>query len=1058
MGQVYCAYDTKLDREVAIKFINPKGSEQNISICKRMLIEARAIARLTHKHIVAIYRTGEIQGHPYLVYELVAGQSLDKYPKPIPWKQVLKIGLSVARALAHAHARGVLHRDIKPANIMIFPTAAQSDDVEVKLLDFGLAKLVEVQNSFFTDEVSDAAQNSEDVSGLTRTGEQVGTPRYMAPELWRGAPASPSTDLFSLGVVLYELCSNELPYKAKGVVALRRAVSECKPISLSARLKANRSWLVETFTRWRGNLSGSQFIPSKLLPKRQPVFHGRPPAVNTEFARFIDRCIGSSSQPRFSTASELIRELESFEQSNNLFFGRTILLALMAVALMSIMIFWSYSSRLPTASVAVPRKATVAILPFSELDDKTNKTWLSAAVPEMIGLNLSVGEYISIVPEERILQLLPNFSESQYDRKAIVQLLKVIPADYFIIGSYRRTNRKLLLKIQLLNSSKEGRVEQIVASDLFGAALMAGEQVRIWLKIPRPDNAALAQAQSAAPSTEKAAQLWVTGQAHLRAYDYQKALVALQAAEKECPQSPLIYFALAQAWLGLSNQAKHRWAANHAFELSNGLSGEERLRLRAYSLFANRDFNRAEELQSSIFFDFGKKIWDGIALANTQMIAGNNEGAGKTISALRHLPDPVNADPLIDIIDAWQRRRTGDPTEALAILLDGERKAKAAGMHFLEVRMRSNMASALVDLGRVEDVIQIGRSIHNDLIDYKLYNELFWTEMLLGSSLVEIGKLSEAIERLSEVELLAEERGERLHQFWIVLNAVEALRISGHLAEANDKLSGASELLYNYPSLINGGGPYAALALEKLAIALAKSDVQEARTALAAAATNDADVVAVNKISLKIFQGWLSFFESDFDAANTHTVSALREAEKANYFLAAATSKYYLSEILVAKGSYEDAILQARDLIRETSQRKMVDREGLARSTLVVALLAAGRIDEARVEAALLRTIVERTKSVLLQLRGQLSLSQVPSPNSSSTAASLAALDAVAMKARKVGYHGEELLARLAMGKLELDTKQRLVGLARIRTVLVEAKAAGLIYIVKQSQAVLRKN
>lgn len=139
MGEVYLGHDTLLDRPVAIKFISSINEETSTAqIREQILNEARAAARLQHPNVVTIYRVSEIDGHPMIISEFVRGQNLDALKKPLPWQRVLDIGLGVARGLGAAHRRGVLHLDIKPGNVIV------QGDGEVKLLDFGLAKLLDL--------------------------------------------------------------------------------------------------------------------------------------------------------------------------------------------------------------------------------------------------------------------------------------------------------------------------------------------------------------------------------------------------------------------------------------------------------------------------------------------------------------------------------------------------------------------------------------------------------------------------------------------------------------------------------------------------------------------------------------------------------------------------------------------------------------------------------------------------------------------------------------------------------------------------------------------------
>jgi predicted Ser/Thr protein kinase len=186
MGVIYLAHDTSLGRPVAVKFIASKhpGPESRA----RFETEARAIARLQHPNVVTVFRVGEVEGRPFIVSEYVVGQSLSQLPLPLPWRRVLTLGLGLARGLAAAHRQGVLHRDIKPSNALL------TANNEVKLLDFGLAERF--------DPGSSASSSSKPVL--------AGTPRYMAPEILRGEPPTPQSDLYSLGLTLFELCTEKL--------------------------------------------------------------------------------------------------------------------------------------------------------------------------------------------------------------------------------------------------------------------------------------------------------------------------------------------------------------------------------------------------------------------------------------------------------------------------------------------------------------------------------------------------------------------------------------------------------------------------------------------------------------------------------------------------------------------------------------------------------------------------------------------------------------------------------------------------------------------------------
>ena len=201
MGVVYCAFDNRLDRSVAIKFIRTdKIAPSDLDhLLKRFEREAKVLARFDHANIVTIYDYGEFQGQPYLVMQYLSGGSLkDFIGQQMPWRKALQITLEIARGLAYAHKAGVLHRDIKPGNILM------TQDGKVKITDFGIARLLE----------------SGESTQLTATGIGIGTPDYMSPEQCMGLEANPQSDVYALGVVLYELVTGNKPFTADTPMAV----------------------------------------------------------------------------------------------------------------------------------------------------------------------------------------------------------------------------------------------------------------------------------------------------------------------------------------------------------------------------------------------------------------------------------------------------------------------------------------------------------------------------------------------------------------------------------------------------------------------------------------------------------------------------------------------------------------------------------------------------------------------------------------------------------------------------------------------------------------------
>ena len=556
MGAVFKARDRELDRFVALKVIHAELA-QNPEVLQRFKQELILAREVTHRNVVRIYDLGEADGIKFLTMEYIEGRDLKSLLREkgrFPPQEAAGIVEQICRALEAAHLAGVIHRDLKPQNIMI------GADGKASVMDFGIAR---------------SAEASE---GLTVTGALVGTPHYMSPEQARGEKLDSRSDLFSLGILFYELLTGDLPYKADTAISslVKRSTEVARP----------PTEVVPEIPRALSNIVG-KCLERDLTRRYQSA---------QEILTDLEKCGGKRSQ--LASALATVLAVRSWPASK--WVAASAIAAGLAIA------GWALRGRLTsvaTAKAARGPELSLAILPFHNRTTDFSLDWVGPYIADTLATDVGQSARLRIVSADRVHQILKDLriqanADFASDPETVKRIAEVASADTVLSGQYAKFGGQLLIDATLVDLKRDRRAplkiqaasENVIPATVDGLA----EMIRKNLSVT-PDIVKELKASSFQPTSKSVAALrdYNEGVELLRDGKNLEAAKALQKTVQEDSQFALAYARLAETEMASGYETDAEKHSRMAVQLAKDLPAREKYLIAATQARIARDYGKA---------------------------------------------------------------------------------------------------------------------------------------------------------------------------------------------------------------------------------------------------------------------------------------------------------------------------------------------------------------------------------------------------------------------------------------------------------------------------------
>jgi tetratricopeptide (TPR) repeat protein/predicted Ser/Thr protein kinase len=575
MGEVYLAEDTRLNRQVALKLL-PAEMAGDPDRRMRFEREAQAIAALNHPNIVTIYSVEEAEGLNFLTMELVEGRSLGELieSEGLPLRKLLELSISLTDAVSAAHESGITHRDLKPENVMV------NEQDRLKVLDFGLAKL---KDPFLGEGAGEADATQIPTTAETREGTILGTVAYMSPEQAQGQAIDPRSDVFSLGILLYEMATGQRPFKGDNNISVLSAILKDSPRPVG-ELKAD------------------------LPPLLQEI---------------LDRALQKRPDRRFASATEMrdaLQELKSEVDTGELLsssgvsgplqrragagrrWGPIVAIAVLGLAVLALGLLafrpGGLSSGGESAGVAVADEGrpSLAVFYFENLTGDPELDWLRTGLTDMLVTDLSQSPNLRVLDTARLYQILDKadrLDERQTSVESVREVARRADVGSALVGSYVKAGSTIRINARLQDATSgeilsSEQVEGEGESSIFGLVDELSRRIQGRFDLPAvADNDLDRDLEDVSTDSLEAYKFYAEG---IRLHEQFKEEEALPLLEKAAEIDPDFGMALAKLSVvhgNLGHMDEARTFAKRAVDLVDHLSTRERYYIegRHYSLY-----------------------------------------------------------------------------------------------------------------------------------------------------------------------------------------------------------------------------------------------------------------------------------------------------------------------------------------------------------------------------------------------------------------------------------------------------------------------------------------